>query len=155
MNITFSTLSVVLPAAIMLHVTEEFLWPGGFSNWYKQLVPPKHDKGIDNGYLVWINTLMIGVCVLPFYFGETDHGISVWFCVAAIAAANAIFHIWGLLKLKKYSPGVVTGTLLYLPIFAAGAWQLISSGEISITKVIIFSGIAIGYHIFSVIRQGK
>jgi hypothetical protein len=63
---------------------------------------------------------MIGVCVLPFYFGETVHGVNVWYCVAAIAAINACFHIWGVLKLKKYSPGVVTGVLLYLPLFAMG-----------------------------------
>jgi len=29
---TFSTLSILLPATIMLHVTEEFLFPGGLLN---------------------------------------------------------------------------------------------------------------------------
>jgi Protein of unknown function with HXXEE motif len=109
--LTFSTLELLLPAAIMLHVTEEFLYPGGFPEWYTEFIPPKTDRGIKTGYLVWINTLMIGVCVLPVYYGETFHGFSTWYCVAAIAAANACFHIWGVIKLKKYSPGVITGTL--------------------------------------------
>lgn len=155
MTLTFSTLSVLLPAAIMLHVTEEFMFPGGFIEWYREFVPPKTNKSTKPGYLVWINTLMIGVCVLPLYFGETVHGVNTWFCVAAIAAINACFHIWGVIKLKKYSPGVVTGVLLYLPLFAIGGWQLLSSGDISAGRAILFLAIAIGYHIFSVFRQGK
>ena len=153
--ITFSILSILLPAAIMLHVTEEFLFPGGFPEWYREFVPPKNDQGIKTGYLVWINTLMIGVCVLPVYFGETLHGVSIWYYVAAIAAANACFHIWGVIKLKKYSPGVVTGVLLYIPLFIIGSKDLLSNHDLPISKAIIAISVAIAYHIFSVIRQGR
>ena len=155
MTLTFSTLSVLLPAAIMLHVTEEFLFPGGFIEWYRELVPSKTKPVEKPGYLVWINTLMIGVCVLPFYFGETTHGVNIWYLVTSIAAINACFHIWGVLKLKKYSPGVVTGVLLYLPLFVIGGSQLIASGDVAVWRAILFLALAIGYHIFSVIRQGK
>ena len=148
-------MAILLPAAIMLHVTEEFFIPGGFIKWYKEFVPPKKAEGSNPEYLVWINTLMMGVCVLPLYFGESIHGASIWFAVSAIGAANALFHVWGVLKMKKYSPGVVTGVLLYLPLFFIGCEQLLSTGLISLTKAIIFIAIAIGYHIFSVIRQGK
>lgn len=151
--ITYSTLCIMLPGAILLHVTEEFLFPGGFYEWYKKLVPPKNDKGINSGYSVWINTLMIGVCVLPLYFGETDRGMDIWFSVSAIAAINACFHIWGVLKLKIYFPGVVTGILLYLPLFAIGSYHLILIDHYSIVKAIAFLSLAVGYHIFSVIRQ--
>jgi hypothetical protein len=152
---TFSLLSILLPAAIMLHVTEEFLYPGGFPQWYREFVPPKTDRGIKTGYLVWINTLMIGVCILPVYLGETFHGISSWYCIASIAAANACFHIWGVVKLKKYSPGVITGVLLYIPLFVIGSQRFLSAHSLSVTRAIVLIAIAIGYHIFSVIRQGK
>ena len=154
MTITFSTLTLILPACIMLHVTEEFLFPGGFIAWYQELVPSKA-AGVRPGYLVWINTLMIGVCVLPVALGETPHGIGVLYTVAAIAGINAGFHIIGVFKLKKYSPGVVTGVLLYLPLFIYGTWYLLSSGDLSIAKLVIDLAIAIGYHLFSVYRQGK
>lgn len=154
MEINYHILTLILPVAIMLHVTEEFLYPGGFIDWYKELVPPQ-TKGIRPGYLVWINTLMIGVCVLPIYFFDTERGKSIWFCVAAIAAINAFFHIYGVFKLKKYSPGVITGVLLYLPIFAFGSQILIEKENFPITKVVLFLAIAIGYHVFSVIRQAK
>jgi hypothetical protein len=151
---TFSTLTLILPACIMLHVTEEFLFPGGFIEWYQELVPSKA-AGIRPGYLVWINTLMIGVCVLPVWLGETPHGIGVWYTVTAIAGINACFHIIGVFKLKKYSPGVVTGVLLYLPLFIYGSWYLLSSGGLGIIKLIVTLSVAIGYHIFSVYRQAK
>jgi hypothetical protein len=155
MTIPFSTLTILLPAAVMLHVTEEFLFPGGFVEWYNKLVPPKTVKTVRYGYLVWINTLMMGVCVLPVYYGESFHGFSIWYLITAMAATNACFHIWGVLKLKAYSPGVITGTLLYLPLFAVGTVQLIPSGELSSGRAILYVALGIGYHIFSVIRQGK
>src|ERR1700754_278265 len=112
---TFTTLTLLLAAAIMLHVTEEFLFPGGFIEWYQEWIPSK-TKGARPGYLVWINTLMIGVCVIPVWFGTDPHGVGVWYTIAAIGGANAVFHIVGVFRLKKYSPGVVTGILLYLPL---------------------------------------
>ncbi len=151
---TFSNLALILPACVMLHVTEEFLFPGGFIEWYQELVPSK-TQGVRPGYLVWINTLMIGVCVLPVALGPTERGVGVWYTVAAIAGINAIFHIIGVFKLKKYSPGVVTGVLLYLPLFIIGTWYLFTSGSISWIRAAVILALAIGYHIFSVIRQGK
>ncbi len=150
----FSLLAIILPACIMLHVTEEFLFPGGFIEWYQELVPSK-SAGVRPGYLVWINTLMIGVCVVPVWLGASPHGFGVWYTVVAIAGINACFHIIGVFKLKKYSPGVITGTLLYLPLFVIGTRYLLSTDSLSITKAGELLAAAIGYHIFSVYRQGK
>lgn len=154
MVITFSTLAILLTIAVMLHVTEEFLYPGHFPEWYARLVPPK-TAGIKSGYLVWINTLMMCANAFALYFGDSLHGYSIWYYNAAIAAANAGFHIWGVFKLKAYSPGVITGTLLYIPIFVIGTKQLVGSGELPLHKAIIAIAIAVGYHIFSVIRQRR
>lgn len=148
--LTFSTLAILLPAAIMLHVTEEFLWPGGFIEWYKQFRPSSKGE-INPGYYVWINTLMMAGCIVPLYNGD----VAVWYCIAIIAAINACFHILGVIKLKKYSPGAITGVLLYIPLFIVGSWHLLSTGTISWTKAIIFIVLAIGYHIFSFNRQGR
>jgi len=98
---------------------------------------------------------MIGLCVLPLYFGENDKGVTIWYSVAAIAAINACYHILGTFALKKYSPGVATGILLYIPLFVIGSWRLLSSGRISWGTAIIYLCAAIGYHVFSFIRQGK
>jgi hypothetical protein len=138
----------------MLHVTEEFLFPGGFIEWYQSWFPSK-EKGVRPGYLVWINTLMMAACVLPIAFGATEHGYSSWYVVTAIAGANAVFHIVGVFSLKKYSPGVITGALLYLPLFIYGTWYLLSSGNLSWVRFAVILAAAVGYHIFSVIRQKR
>jgi hypothetical protein len=155
MSLSFSTLEIALAAAVMLHVTEEFLYPGGFPEWYARLVPPKTVKKSNTGFLVWINTLMMCACAFALYFGSTPHGYSIWYFVASIAAANACFHIWGVAKLRAYSPGVVTGTLLYIPLFTVGTIQLVPSGEVALQRAIVAVAVAVGYHIYSVIRQGK
>jgi len=155
MTFTFSTLAILLTAAVMLHVTEEFLYPGGFPEWYARLIPPKTVKKSNTGFLVWINTLMMCACAFSLYFGNTPDGYSIWYYNAAIAAANACFHLWGVAKLKAYSPGEVTGTLLYIPIFVTGTMQLVGSGGLPVHKAIIAIAVGVGYHIFSVIRQGK
>jgi hypothetical protein len=147
--ISFSALSLILPAAVMSHVTEEFLFPGGFIEWYKEFRPALAD-GIKPGYIVWINSLMIGVCILPVYFGPVRHGgINVWYCVAAIAAVNACFHILGVFTLKKYSPGVVTGVLFYIPLFLYGTWWSLSTGYITPAQAVLFLAVAVAYHVFA------
>jgi uncharacterized membrane protein len=155
MTLTFSTLAILLTASVMLHVTEEFLFPGGFSEWYARLFPPKTVKKNNTGFLVWINTLMMCVCAFSLYFGDSGIGHAFWYYNAAIAAANGCFHLWGTAKLKAYSPGVLTGTLFYIPFFIIGTKQLVGSGELSGQTALIAVSIGIGYHIFSVIRQGK
>jgi hypothetical protein len=66
MAVSFSTLSILLAVSVMLHVTEEFLFPGGFPEWYARLIPPKTVKKTNSGFLVWINTLMMCACALLF-----------------------------------------------------------------------------------------
>lgn len=155
MTITFPDLAILLTAAVMLHVTEEFLFPGGFAEWYARFIPPKTIKKSNTGFLVWINTLMMCVCAFSLYFGDTRTGHAFWYYNAAIAAANACFHIWGTVKLKAYSPGVITGTILYLPVFVIGTNVLVVSKKMSLQTAIIAIAIGIGYHVFSVIRQRK
>src|ERR1700761_7377873 len=76
------------------------LIPRRLIEWYQELIPSKA-KGTRPGYLVWINTLMIGVCVIPVALGLSPRGVNVWYCVTAIAGINATCHIIGVSKLKN------------------------------------------------------
>lgn len=143
---TFSTLTLLLPAFVMLHVTEEFLFPGGFIEWYREFRPALA-AGIKPGYIVWINTLMIGMCIFPVHLGDTKQGISICYAVAAIGAVNACFHILGVFSLKKYSPGVVTGLFLYIPLFVYSSWTLLNNSQISVLTAAVCLGGAIAYHV--------
>lgn len=153
--ITFSTLAILLAAAAMLHVTEEFLFPGGFADWYAKLVPPKKAKKNNAGFLVWINTFMMCAIAFAIHFGDTPLGHNIWYDVASILVANACFHIWGVFKLKAYSPGIVTAVLFYIPLFIIGTLQLVATGIIPWYRALFSISLGIGFHIFSLIRQGK
>jgi len=153
--ITFSTLAFLLAAAAMLHVTEEFLFPGGFADWYARLVPPKKVKKNNGGFLVWINTLMMCAIAFSIHFGDTKLGHSIWYDVAAILMANACFHIWGVFKLKSYSPGIITAVFFYIPLFVVGTMQLVSTGILPWYRALFSICLGIGFHVFSLIRQGK
>ena len=144
----FLYLALYLPAFVMLHVTEEFLFPGGFIEWYKEFRPALA-KGIKPGYIVWINTLMMGACVIPVYLGPSLQGLTVWYIISAIGAANACFHVLGVKALKKYSPGVVTGVLLYIPLFLYGTSVLMSYKPFSLLRMLVCIAIAVGYHLLA------
>ncbi|MBB4803958.1 hypothetical protein HNP37_004038 [Flavobacterium nitrogenifigens] len=153
--ITFSTLAILLAAAAMLHVTEEFLFPGGFADWYARLIPPKKIKKNNGGFLVWINTFMMCAIAFSIHFADIQLGRTIWYDVMSILFANACFHIWGVSKLKSYSPGIVTAVLFYIPLFIIGTDELVLTGIIPWYRAIFSISLGIGFHIFSVIRQGK
>lgn len=153
--ITFSTLAILLAAAAMLHVTEEFLFPGGFADWYAKLIPAKTAKKNTGGFQVWINTFMMCALAFSIHFGKTQQGYAIWYDVAAILMANACFHIWGVFKLKIYSPGVVTALLFYIPLFIIGTIQLVGTGLLPWYRALFSVCLGIGFHIFSIKRQAS
>lgn len=153
--IPFPTLAILLAAAAMLHVTEEFLFPGGFTEWYARLIPPRTEKKNTGGFLVWINTFMMCAIAYAIHLGDTSSGHVIWYDIAAILTANACLHIWGTFKLKAYSPGVVTAVLLYIPLFILGTVQLVGTGLIPLHRAIFSVVLGIGFHLFSIKRQRK
>ncbi|MCE0494328.1 HXXEE domain-containing protein [Vibrio salinus] len=147
-------LSILLAIAAMLHVTEEFIWPGGFIAWYRELCPPQ-EKGRGPEYLIWINTLMMWFIILAMYFGNTQTGASIWLGVATMLVINAGFHILGVIRLRKYSPGIVTAVCLYIPLFIIGISQYLTTHLISTERIAIYLVIAIAYHMLSAKKQAQ
>lgn len=102
------------------HITEEFVFPGGFVKWYRNY-RPAYAASITPRYLLLINSILLGAGALLAWLGLSwARGPSLWLILAAILGANAYFHIRGTFITRKYSPGVITGTLLYIPLFVIG-----------------------------------
>jgi hypothetical protein len=99
--------------AVALHLGEEFLWPGRFAHWYCWY-RPEIGPSITTGFLVRINALFVAMAIIAGVLGFSAYGVAIWLVVASIAASNAVFHLWAVLRTKRYSPGVVTGVLVYL-----------------------------------------
>jgi hypothetical protein len=113
--------------AVALHLIEEFLWPGGFADWYRWY-RPERAVSVTTGFLVRINALLVLLARAPGVNGFTTYGVALWLVVASIAAANGAFHIWATVARGRYSPGVITGTIVYLPLAAFGFWYFWQHG---------------------------
>ena len=138
-----------LPAlAVAGHLIEEFVWPGGFAEWYRRY-PPGYATTVSTRFLVIVNLVFIVLALLPPVLGASPRGFAIWIVVAAVAAANGVFHLVAVWRTRAYSPGVVTGVALYIPLAIIGGAYLLRRGLVSpgtAVQAIIIGG---AYHIWS------
>ena len=114
-----------------LHIFEEFVWPGGFSTWYASYRPHVAESLTTRFLVIGNGILLLVACLLGWMGPLWSRGLSLWLILAALLAANAIFHVRGVIVLGRYSPGVVTGVLLYLPLCIWGYWHFLATHEAS------------------------
>jgi hypothetical protein len=106
-------------AAAVLHIVEEFVWPGGFLAWYRSY-RPEIASSLTPRFIVIVNGLLLAVTAAAGMLGFSENGVALWLTTAAIELGNAGFHVLGTIRTRRYSPGVVTGVLLYVPIALYG-----------------------------------
>jgi hypothetical protein len=135
-------------AAVVAHLIEEFVWPGGFPEWYRWF-RPERAASMTTRFFVVINGIFVVLALLPPILGPSPRAYAFWTMVAAIAGANALFHIWATLSRRRYSPGTVTGLVVYLPLAFVGLGYLLRRGSISPGTLIQGIVIGIGFHIWS------
>ncbi|MBX7152411.1 HXXEE domain-containing protein [bacterium] len=144
----------LLPASAILHITEEFLFPGGFLTWYRHYWP-EIAASITPRFLFIINAILIIVCFIPPLIGDPAYGIALWLAIAAILFTNAIFHIQASIRTKIYSPGTVTSVLVYLPLTVFGYWTFITNGQASVGTAVSSFLIGASYHWFSLLSHRR
>jgi hypothetical protein len=130
--------------AIAAHLVEEFLWPGGFARWYRTY-PPGSMVVVTTRFLVIVNAIFVALAIVPLLLGSFAHACGYWLVVAAIAGANGLFHLRATLRTSTYSPGVVTGVILYIPLAVAGGAYLLHTGLVSPATAVQAVAIATGY----------
>jgi hypothetical protein len=135
-------------AAVLLHLIEEFVIPGGFADWYRRYKPDVA-ASITPQFLIVINAVFVLLAIIPIVLGHTPRGYAFWGVVTAIGLANAIFHIWAVISTDEYSPGVVTGLLIYIPLCLLGLWALRDYHKIAIGTVVEVIVIGILFHLWS------
>jgi len=104
---------------IAAHLLEEFVWPGGFAAWYRRIWPERA-ASVTPKFLVGINALNVLLAIGAGQWFDRPVGLGLWLVVASLAAANGVFHLRAVLRTGIYSPGVVTGVVLYIPLAAWG-----------------------------------
>jgi len=140
--------------AILLHMTEEFVWPGGFPQWYRNF-PPGRVARVSTRLLVIVNAVFVALALIPPLLGANARGYAYWMLVAAIAAANGVFHLVATLRYRAYSPGVITGALLYVPLGVVGAAYMLANRLASPAVVAQTVAIAAAYAWWSMWKHAR
>ncbi|MBV8516956.1 MAG: HXXEE domain-containing protein [Acidobacteria bacterium] len=135
-------------AAASAHIVEEFFWPGGFTAWYHRTYP-EIASSASRRFIFWINAALLFGCFAVGIDQRTSIGPAFFLLFATLLGANGIFHLAATIRMRRYSPGVVTGTLLYIPMALYGAWVLVGAGRISIGAAAGAIAAGASYHFLS------
>lgn len=133
--------------AASLHIVEEFVFPGGFAAWDRRYRPGFRDS-IKPRFHVIINGLLLLACYNVGALGFAPIGIAAWLTVTALLSANAIWHLRGAVRTRSYSPGMVTGLVLYLPLTIYGYVRFIRSGQASLPTAILAGAAGASYQLW-------
>lgn len=132
----------LLPITFGLHVCEEFIFPGGGSDWFK-LYHPQYARAYTEPYFLKVNIFPLVLSVLV-SLGSFDYrgafsffGIRAWLAFLFFLALNAVFHLRGTIETKQYSPGVGVGLALYLPLTICSFIYFLTTGVIDPFSAII------------------
>jgi len=143
-------------AAALAHIFEEFVWPGGFMIWYRRYRGPSASS-ITPRFLVIVNVILLAVCVDAALVTSTPFGVAYWIGVSAILASNGVWHLWAAVRGCAYSPGLITGLVLYVPLMVYGCHHFLKSGSVSLEGAIVALLIGGSYPLWSVMfhRRGR
>jgi hypothetical protein len=118
----------------MIHMGEEYFYPGGFMDVMKHL-NPKFAPLVTAPMAVIINGLQLLLCIIAIVVGKNVLTFSM--SVPGLLFINGLMHIMGCFRVKGYAPGVITGVLLYMPLSVYAYYFFISSGQLTLNGVIV------------------
>jgi Protein of unknown function with HXXEE motif len=140
--------------AAVLHITEEFFYPGGFAEWDRTYRPAIR-KSITPRLHILINAALLVVCIQIGLLARTTNveartvGVAAWLTIAALLFSNAVFHILGTLRTRTRSPGVITAVALYIPLAVAGYWYFLHDRQASPVTALAAAVLGGTYHFWA------
>jgi hypothetical protein len=102
-----------LMGAAIVHVFEEYVYPGGFADALRRLLPRATHLFTRKFHGV-VNGLLFVLCLAGAFIGRSNLVLSL--SVFGLVFANAVLHIRGAIVTKRYYPGVISGALIYIPL---------------------------------------
>jgi hypothetical protein len=148
-------LILLSPVIFVLHVAEE---APGFVEWFNSLVTPDitQQTFMTVNLVAFIITCSMAAAVATTKTREATCLALTW--LSFLFFANAILHIAGNAVHRRYSPGLVTATLLYLPYFF---WFLrVSVSRFNLTAPLVLLSMILGsslmlVHGYLIVFQGS
>jgi hypothetical protein len=138
-------------AAAVLHVLEEYFYPGGFPDFMKRMAP-SFAPFITTKFAIVINGLFLVLCILGASVGRDALVFSL--SIAGLLISNGLIHLAGSLRSRRYAPGLITGVLLYIPLGITAYIFFWDSGQISVTQGIVSVLLGLAYQVVPVSYLG-
>ena len=138
--------------AATLHIGEEFLWPGGFLDWYRHY-RPQIANSLTIRFAVIVNGILLLLCLVAALLGSSPRGVALWLTVVAVLLSNVGFHVMAGIRTRAYCPGLVTAVLLYLPLGLFGYWYFLRSGLSSIGTAVTALLLGASYPVLSLLNH--
>lgn len=128
MNYLYANKYILLLVISILHVIEEFVFPGGFAKEFKKMTAVININ-ITNQWLLVTNILFISLVFSSVVINTETFGLSV----VSIIFINGLLHIGKSIQVKRYFPGLLTAIFLYIP---AGVFAFSSFGLPPVKKFV-------------------
>lgn len=107
--------------AALAHVVEEYVLPGGFLGWMHAAIPGAA-AAVTPPVAVGVNVAFLSLLAVAALAGPALPLLAL--TAAALAMVNGMAHVAGTAATGRYSPGLVTGVVLYQPLGIA-AWRAV------------------------------
>jgi hypothetical protein len=117
-----------LVGAAVVHVFEEYVYPGGFPDGLAKLLPRATHLFTPKFHWV-VNGLLFLLCLAGAFIGKSNLVLSL--SVFGLVFANALLHIRGVIVTRKYYPGVISGALIYIPLAVYAYAVFLSSRQLT------------------------
>jgi cell division protein FtsW (lipid II flippase) len=132
-------LALLAPLVFILHVLEE---APGFVAWFNSLVA----RGISQNLFLTVNAVALAITVVIVLLvaasPDTASSLVLAAWVGFLLLANGVLHLVGTIVHARYCPGVVTGTLLYLPYGALLLRRIVR--EVGLSPGVVLGAAALG-----------
>jgi len=145
-----------LTIASLIHIFEEFVFPGGFKAWWCAY-HPEIARSVTNRFLIMINTVLVvfAVAIALAVQAPRGNGTAAWLALAALLVFNAVFHVVGMIQTRRYSPGVVSGVLLYIPVAVYGYFHFLQTRRVTIGTAIVSAALGGSYYFISIANHRR
>ena len=133
--------------AACCHIFEEFVWPGGFADWYRKY--RANAARITTRVLVIVNVALLAACVNYALLANTALGAAALLGLSALLCSNGLWHAWASVMTHTVSPGVVTGMMLYIPLMIVEGNGYLRGGRTPLWAAAIAIALGGSYQLWS------
>jgi hypothetical protein len=120
---------IVLFGAAVIHIFEEYVYPGGFQDVLGKAIPRMALPYLTPKFHLAMNGLFLLLCFASLFIGKSNLVLSM--SVISLVFVNAVLHIRGTIVTKRYYPGVISGALIYIPLAIYAYFVLLSSAQLT------------------------